>query len=196
MPDFQITGIINFWRIRHMFTEEQVEEIVHEAVEKTEKSFGGTFKRLKSENEELSTNYETALAERNSALEKLESSAKEFEVKLSESKKSISELAVQSELQKQFREKGALPDQFIDPGSIEYSDDPEILSSNVANEIEKGRKSLEKVLTNIGIAAPGVNKTTVNPTNPPSRDTKTAHDLKTAVSKEVLYDMRKRGLIR
>lgn len=31
---------------RTKFTEEQVEEMVQEAVEKTEKSFGGTFKRL------------------------------------------------------------------------------------------------------------------------------------------------------
>ena|GEM_PF-4756818 len=127
-----------------MFTEEQVEEMVREAVEKTEKSFGGTFKRLKSENEEMGTDYETVVAERDSALEKLENSSKEFEIKLSESNKSISELAVKSELQKQFREKGALPDQFIDPGSIEYSDDPEILSSNVAEEIEKGEKALKK----------------------------------------------------
>lgn len=35
------------------YTEEQVEEMVREAVEKTERSFSGTFKRLKSENEEL-----------------------------------------------------------------------------------------------------------------------------------------------
>ena len=179
-----------------MFTEEQVEEMVHEAVEKSEKSFGGTFKRLKSENEELKTKYKTTLAEYNSARDEIERHVKELEIKLSESKKSISELAIKGELQKQFREKGALPKQFVDLGKIEYSDDPEKLSSNVANEIEGGRKSFEKVLQDIGISTTQNQQTMVNPTNPPSRDTKTAHDLKTAVSKEVLYDMRKRGLIK
>ena len=179
-----------------MFAEEQVEEMVHEAVEKTEKSFGGTFKRLKTENEELKTKYETALTEYNSARDEMERRVKELETNLSESKKSISELAIKGELQKQFREKGALPEQFVDLGKIEYSDDPEILSSNVANEIEGGRKSLEKVLQDIGISTTQNQQTMVNPTNPPSRDTKTAQDLKTAASKEVLYDMRKRGLIK
>ncbi|MFC1538721.1 hypothetical protein ACFL6H_04795 [Candidatus Latescibacterota bacterium] len=179
-----------------MFTQEEVEEMVREAVEKTEKSFGGTFKRLKSENEELIAQHETALAERDSARDQLENTVKEYEQKFSENKKTISEFAIKSELEKQFREKGVLPEQFVDPGSIEYSDDPEILSSNVAKEIEKGRKSLEKVLQDIGITASGSIQATVNPTNPPSRDTKTAHDLKTAVSKEVLSDMRERGLIR
>ncbi len=179
-----------------MFTEEQVEEMVYEAVEKTEKSFGGTFKRLKTENEELKTKYETALTEYNSTRDEMERFIKELETKLSESKKSISELAIKGELQKQFREKGALPEQFIDLGKIEYSDEPEILSSNVTNEIEGGRKSLEKVLQDIGISTTQNQQTMVNPTNPPSRDTKTAQDLKTAASKEVLYDMRKRGLIK
>ncbi len=179
-----------------MYSEAQVEEMVSEAVEKTEKSFGGTFKRLKSENEELSRKFESAQAERNAAREELAHVSQEFETKLSERKKTISDLAIQSELQKQFREKGALPDRFINPESIEYSDDPEVLSANVAAEIEKGRASLANVLQDIGFVPPSPEQPTVNPTNPPSRDTKTAHDLKTAVSKEVLSDMRKRGLIR
>ena len=119
-----------------------------------------------------------------------------FGLTLTENKKTISELAIQSELQKQYREKGTLPDQFVDAGSIEYSDDPEVLSSNVAKEIDKGRKNLEKVLQDIGIAIPSNDSATVNPTNPPSRDTKTARDLKSAATKEVLSDMRERGLIR
>ena len=179
-----------------MYSEAQVEEMVREAVEKTEKSFGGTFKRLKSENEELSKQFETAQAERDTAREELSHVSQEFETQLSESRKTISELAIKSELQRQFREKGALPDRFIDPGAIEYSDDPEILSANVAAEIDKGRASLEKVLEDIGFVPPSAEHSTVNPTNPPSRDTKTVRDLKNAVSKEALYDMRKRGLIR
>ncbi len=35
------------------FTEEQTEEMVQEAVGKTEKSIGGTFKRTKNENERV-----------------------------------------------------------------------------------------------------------------------------------------------
>jgi len=45
------------------YTEEEMEERVREAVERTERSFGGTFKRLKSENEELRTAVEAAASE-------------------------------------------------------------------------------------------------------------------------------------
>ena len=178
------------------FKEEQVEEMVQEAVAKTEKSFGGTFKRLKSENEEIGKKYEAAAAEYESAKNEMIERIHELESKLEESKKHISELALKSELQKQLREKGPLPEKFMDIEKIEYSDDPEILSSNVANEIEKGHKSFEKVLQDIGISIPHNHQTPVNPTNPPSRDTKTAQDLKSAATKEVLHDMMKRGLIK
>ena len=70
-------------------TEEQVEEIVQEAVAKTEKSFGGTFKRLKSENEELKQNYETTTVEYESAKEEMKQRVSELESKLAESKKRI-----------------------------------------------------------------------------------------------------------
>ncbi len=43
------------------YTEEQVDEIVQEAVAKVERSFGGTFKRLKSENEEFKTRTQAML---------------------------------------------------------------------------------------------------------------------------------------
>ncbi len=54
------------------FTEVQVEEIVREAVEKTEKSFGGTFKRLKSENEELKYKFEAAVSDYDSVKKDME----------------------------------------------------------------------------------------------------------------------------
>ena len=178
------------------FTEEQVEEMVQEAVVKTEKSFGGTFKRLKSENEELALKYEADLAEYDSAKKEMAEKINELESKIEESKKHVSELAVKGELQKQLREKGPLPEKFIDFGEIDYSDDPEILCANVAKSIENGRKNLEKVLQDIGIPLPRYQQTTVNPTNPPSRDTQTAQNLKNAATQEVLQDMVTRGLIR
>ena len=178
------------------FTEEQVEEMVQEAVAKTEKSFGGTFKRLKSESEEHAKKYEAAAAEYDSVKKEMMESINELKSKLEESKKHISELAVKGELQKQLREKGPLPEKFVDIGKIEYSDDPEIISANVAEVIENGRKNLEKVLQDIGISIPHNQQTTVNPTNPPSRDTKTAQNLKSAATKDVLQGMLSRGLIR
>ena len=178
------------------YTEEQIEEIVQEAVAKTEKSFGGTFKRLKSENEELKLKYDETSTENEAARKEMEQRMKELESFLYESKKHISELAVTGEFQKQLREKGPLPERFVDVNSIEHSDDPEILKENVASAIEKGRDEFEKVLGEIGITLPEASQLPVNPTNPPSRDTKTAHDLKRAASKEVLHDMMSRGLIK
>ena len=63
-------------------TEEQVEEMVLEAVEKTEKSFGGTFKRLKSENEELAKKYESAAAEYDSAKKEMSERINKLKSKL------------------------------------------------------------------------------------------------------------------
>ncbi|MFC1574289.1 hypothetical protein ACFL30_03820, partial [Candidatus Latescibacterota bacterium] len=65
------------------YTEEQVEEIVHEAVGKTERSFGGTFKRLKSENEELKTVIEKATAEHAEISSSLEKRIAELESTIS-----------------------------------------------------------------------------------------------------------------
>ena len=178
------------------FTEEQAEEMVQEAVVKTEKSFGGTFKRLKNENEGLKTKFEATIADYDSAKKEMEKRINELESKLTESKKRISKLAIKGELQRQLRVKGPLPEKFVDMEKIQYSDDPETLSSNVATAIDAGRKSLENVMQDIGISVPQHQQTTVNPTNPPSRDTRTARDLKRAASKEVLHDMVRRGLIR
>jgi len=178
------------------FAEEEVEEMVREAVAKTEKSFGGTFKRLKGENEELKTKVEAAATNFESVKREMEKKINELESRFTESKKRISELAIEGELQKQLIVKGPLPKKFVDVEKIQYSDDPEILSSNVAAAIEAGSKSLKTVMQDIGISVPLNQQTTVNPTNPPSRDTKTAQNLKSAASKEVLHDMMKRGLIR
>lgn len=178
------------------FTEEQIEEMMQEAVVKTEKSFGGTFKRLKSENEELKTKFDAAATDYDLVKSEMKERINELESKLTESKKHISELAIKSELQKQLGAKGPLPEKFVDVEKIQYSDDHEVLSSNVAALVEAGRKSFENVMKDIGISVPRNQQTTVNPTNPPSRDTKTGRDLKNAASKEVLHDMMKRGLIR
>ena len=179
------------------FTEEQIEEMIREAVEKTEKSFGATFKRLKTENEELRKTSETAAEEFSTAKSQMEERIAELEQELGTSRQRISELAVRGEIQRQLRETGPLPDEFLDIRSIEYSDDPETLRSQVAEAIDTGRKHLGEVLEDLGIAVtPRQDSQQSNPTNPPSRDTKTAHDLKRSSSQDVLRDMMRRGLIR
>jgi len=178
------------------YTDGQVEEIVQEAVAKTEKSFGGTFKRLKSENEDLKKKYEAAVAENDAAKSEMEHRIEELESLLSESSKHISELAVKGEIQRQMREKGPVPERFIDVGSIEYSDDPEELKKRVAAAIDRGREEFEGVLGEIGIARPQTAHQPANPTNPPSRDTRTAHDMKRAEARDALNDMARRGLLR
>ena len=178
------------------YTAEQVEEMVQEAVVKTEKSFGGTFKRLKNENEELKTAYEAAAAEYDAARKEKEHRIEELETLLSESTKQISELAVRGEVQRQSREKGPLPERFINVESIEYSTDPEILRENVKTAVDSGRGEFEQILAGVGIALPEAAQPPVNPTNPPSRDTKTAHDLNKAGARDMLNDMTRRGLLK
>jgi hypothetical protein len=178
------------------YTQEQIEEMVQEAVEKTERSFGGTFKRLKSENEELKAQYESAMTEHETVRSAMEKRIEELETLLSERARHISELAIRGELQKQLRERGPLPERFVDIESIAYSEDPETLSASVAEAIDKGRREFEQVLSEHGIALPSAANRTANPTNPPSRDTATAHNMKSAEAREALSDMVRRGLIR
>jgi len=178
------------------YTEEQVEEMVREAVEKTERSFGGTFKRLKSENEELKARSEETAANHEADRSEMEKRISELESVISESKQHISELAIRGEFQKQLREKGPLPERFIDMNAIEYSDDPEILGRNVSEAIDKGRKEFEQVLNEHGISLPQSQSRPGNPTNPPSRDTATSHTMKSAEAREELKDMVRRGLLR
>jgi len=178
------------------YTEQQVEEKVQEAVEKTERSFGGTFKRLKSENEELKAKYESAVTEHETVRREMENQIAELEESISKTTQHISELAIRGELQKQLREKGPLPERFVDIESIPYSDDQETLKANVAEAVENGRKDFEQLLSEHGISLPGTTNRTVNPTNPPTRDTTTAHNMKSAEAREALHDMVRRGLIR
>lgn len=178
------------------FTQEQVEEMVREAVEKTEKSFGGTFKRLKAENEELLKLRETAEKDFTSAKTLLEKRVTDLEQEVSTRTQRISELAVRGEIQKQLRETGPLPEEFWDLPAIQYTDDPEALRAQVSAALGNGRKKLARVLEDMGIAASTEPLPKPNPTNPPSRDTRTAQDLKRSSSQEVLRDMLRRGLIR
>ena len=178
------------------FTKEQVEEMVRDAVEKTEHSFGGTFKRLKSENEELGKKYAAAAGEIESGKQAMEDTIRDLESRLETKTKRLSELAVKGELERQLREKGPLPERFIDPSRIEYTDDPEELGARVAREIEEGRNNLEATLQDLGIDLPDTQPAGMNPTNPPSRDTATAQDLKRAATQDALGDMMRRGLLR
>jgi len=179
------------------YTEEQVEEMVREAVEKTERSFGGTFKRLKSENEEYRARYEDAVAELGREKETMEQRIRELETLAENGSKRIAELAVTGELHRQLRERGtAVPERFIDTAGIEYSEDPEKLGANVAAAIERGRKEFEDALSGMGIALPGDAPAPANPTNPPSRDFVTARDLRRSGARETLDEMMGRGLLR
>ena len=177
-------------------TKEEVEEMMQEAIARTERSFGGTFKRLKSENEEHKTKYETAVAEHEAAKTEMEKRIAEFENTLSEKKRLISELTIRGELLRQIREKGPLPERFVDVESIEYSDDPETLRVKVAESIEKGREAFGQMLSELGISLSQDSMPAVNPTNPPRRDTKTAQNMKRSEAREVLQEMTQRGLIR
>ncbi|MFA6472289.1 MAG: hypothetical protein WCU00_09645 [Candidatus Latescibacterota bacterium] len=177
------------------YSEEQVQEMISEAVEKTEKSFGGTFKRLKSESKEFREKYESAMAEIESERAAYDSRMLELDRELTEKKVKLSEMAVRGEIQRQIQEKGPIPERFITMDDIQYSEDPETLSASVAEALEKGRKEFEEALREVGITVAPESRTAVNPTNPPSRD-RTARDLKAAGAKEALRDMARRGLIR
>ena len=120
----------------------------------------------------------------------------ELESIISDNTSHISELAKRGELQRQLREKGPIPERFLDVSAIEYSDDPETLVRNVADVIDRGRKEFEQVLGEYGISFQHTPSGAGNPTNPPSRDTTTAHSLKSAEARDALQDMVRRGLIR
>jgi len=178
-----------------MYTEEQVEEKVREAVAQTEKSFGGTFKRLKSENEELQAKLGETLAGMESAQSEYRERVTVLESQLEGRDKAVARLAVQSEINRQLRESGPLPEQFINAGGIEYSDDPDILRGNVAEELARGRSALDAALRDMGVCAPAGQGRPVNPTNPPSRDTTLSRGMKSAESRDVLNDMARRGML-
>jgi hypothetical protein len=178
------------------YSEEQVREMIREEVEKTEKSFGGTFKRLKAENEELREKYESAAAEFENEKGMIEKRMLELDGELAEKKVKLSEMAIKAEIRKQVHEKGPIPERFINLEEIEYSEDPEALSHSVAETLEKGRKEFEEALQEAGISITEENRATVNPTNPANRDRRTVRDNQSAGAKEALQDMTGRGLIR
>jgi hypothetical protein len=178
------------------YSEEQVQEMISEAVDKTEKSFGGTFKRLKSENEELREKYESAMMEFENEKAANDSRMKDLDRELITQRVENSQMKVQNEIQKQLGEKGPIPERFINLDEIEYSEDPEELSTRVSETLEKGKKEFEEALQEAGLTISQENRAAVNPTNPASRDQRTARDLKAAGAKEALRDMARRGLIR
>ena len=178
------------------YTEEQVEEMMREAVQKTERSFGGTFKRLKSENEELTTALEAAMNTREEERRTHEERIVGLEDDLGRRTACISELAVGGEIERQLRETGPLPERFIDRGAIGYDDDPDTLRANVSHAIETGRREFEDAVRQAGMSVGRDDRAAANPTNPPSRDTATARDLRRAGARETLSDMRRRGLLR
>jgi len=178
------------------FTQEQAEEMVREAVEKTEKSFGGTFKRLKSENEELRTEIEAMkeknLSERTVLEEKIAAAEKE----IAEKRAKLGELAVREEIRVQLEGKAPLPERFIPSGEIVYSENPEELAASVAAAVEKGRCEFEAVLLEAGISLKPDSGASGNPTNPAGRGAGSASDRKSASAAEALRDMAKRGMLR
>jgi len=192
------------------FTREQVEEMVREAVEKTERSFGGTFKRLKAENEELLARIETdseergvekteserILAERDTLLAEKDRELAAREAVLAERGLRIQELAIGAELARQTAKAGPLPERLIDRASIVWSEDPDELRKSVAEAVERGRAEFESILGEAGIVRDGESRREPNPTNPAGRDGASGRDLRTASAREALTDMTKRGLLK
>jgi hypothetical protein len=178
------------------YTEEQVEEMVREAVDKTERSFGGTFKRLKSENEELRAQVDAAQGRFEAESAALESQIAEFNHELAEKGRKVGELTIRGEIRRQLAEGGPLPERFIPTEGIPYSDNPEELEKAVANAISRGREEFETVLREAGINVAPEPRVGSNPTNPAGRDAAVVRDLKAVSAREALSDMARRGLIR
>jgi hypothetical protein len=171
------------------YTEEQVQEMVREAVEKTERSFGGTFKRLKAENEELLEKY-GALREEN------ETGRTALEQAVTEKDRQRAELAIRLEISRQLVEEGPLPARFVPVENIPYSEDPEELQHAVTEAIAEGRTEFEAVLREAGITMGSETRGVPNPTNPAGRDSATGRDIRANAAREALRDMAKRGLLR
>ncbi len=178
------------------FTREQVDEMVREAVDKTEKSFGGTFKRMKTENEELR-------AELDAVRERSEADRAALEERLAETGRSLEEvrvrageLAVREEIRSQLAGKPPLPLRFIRTEEIGEREDPEMLARAVAEAIERGRTEFEETLREAGIQPAAERETAGIPANPALRGGGAAQGRKTAEARDALRDMAKRGLLR
>ena len=180
------------------YTEDQIEEMLADAVDKTEKSFGGTFKRLKCENEQLRAEIQAASDGYQSSREEMEARIGDLESLLIESGGTIAELTVSGEIQRQLKNGAPLPERFIDREAVSYSGDPEELSASVAAVIERGREEFEAVLAEVG-AVPSEYEAAIraaNPTNPPLRDSTVARDIRKNGAREALADMSRRGMLR
>lgn len=177
------------------FTTEEVEEMVRAAVEKTGKSFGGTFKRLMAENEELRAGFDAAreefAAERAAFGERMTAA----EGELAAMRTKAGEYAVRDEIRRQLAGTEPLPERFIPVAEIPAGDDPEALREAVAAAIGKGRAEFGETLRAAGIP-PATEKAAPNPTNPAVRNAVTASDLKSAAARDALRDMTRRGLLR
>ncbi len=182
------------------YTEEEIEERMREAVERTERSFGGTFKRLKSENEELRAAMEAAASEREAAAAAAEAERRTLAERIAGLERDTethraraAELAVQAEIERHLRETGPIPERFIDRAAIAWDDDPNTLRANVHEAVERGRKEFEEAIAAFGVLPERSAAVPANPTNPPARSVR---DLRRAGARETLADMRRRGLIR
>ncbi len=178
------------------FTREQVDELVRDAVERTEKSFGGTFKRMKAENEELQARLETEQARFADERTAWEGRIAEFDRELADKRAKVGELAVREELRRQLEGGSPLPERFISVSGIEYTEDPDALAAAVSEAIGTGRREFEETLREAGIpvsSGPGIAS---NPTNPASRGTVAATERKAEAAREALKDMARRGMIR
>ncbi len=178
------------------YTREQADDMVREAVEKTERSFGGTFKRLKAENEELRAQSDAERGEFEAERTELRRLLDERDAEIGERGRRIEELAVGAELARQLASGSPVPERFIDPKSIAYSDDPEELKRSVAETVERARAEFETILGEAGIVMNADARHTPNPTNPAGRDGSAGRDLKAASAREALGDMARRGLLK
>ena len=178
------------------FTVERVEEMIREAVEKTERSFGGTFKRLKSENEEILGRFDAEREKHDAERAELERRLAEREEVLAERERRLAEIAVRAELNRQIASTGPIPERFIDAGAIPYSEDPEELKRAVTEALERGRAEFDAALREAGVAPGGGARTASNPTNPAVRDGSAGRDIKAAGARDALKDMSRRGLLR
>jgi hypothetical protein len=185
------------------FTREQVEEMVREAVDRTEKSFGGTFKRLKAENEDLQARLaeetagrETERARFESERESLEGRLAGSDRELAEQRAKVGDLAVRGEIRRQLEGASPLPERFIPVSEIGYTEDPEALAAAVSEALARGRREFEETLREAGIPTNPEPGAAVNPTNPAGRGASAARDSRAEAAREALKDMARRGMIR
>ena len=70
------------------------------------------------------------------------------------------------------------------------------LKANVTEVLEAGREEFDRVLQEIGVNPAEYFESPANPTNPPSRDSSTARDIRKSEARTALSDMSRRGMLR